>query len=100
MLYEPILLCNLEKLIERFAKETGTPVSIVQRRYALDSIYLNRIRRGAKVSATQYDRIACRLARDWPLEARWPRGVPRPSSQEIAATLERIKKEGENGERH
>lgn len=97
MLYQKLLLTNLETIFDRAAKVTGTAKSSVQRKYALDSVYLQRLQQGASVSALQYDRIICRIARDWPAKAKWPRGVSRPTPIEIDGVLGGAQQGVQNG---
>jgi hypothetical protein len=93
MLYEPILREALLAVGHAFAAATKTAPSTVARTYARDSAYFNRLRRGCPFLVATYDRVICAMARDWPRRAQWPPGVPRPSAEDIARTLDQPPKE-------
>lgn len=87
MLYQPTLIANLRMLFEGYSRATGLGITVVQRNFARDSAFLRRLETGSSLTASLYDRIVCRFARDWPDHEQWPDDVPRPSADQIELVL-------------
>lgn len=89
---EELLRQHLGLCAVAFERAAGLKASVVSRRAVQDSRYLDRVIGGASgFTIATYDRLMAYFSAQWPDDAVWPEGVPRPHQGDWARIeMERV----------
>lgn len=69
---------HLETCARAFAASTGREASTVARLATGDWRFFERLKDGASFTIRKYDAVMAWFSLNWPTDADWPAGVPRP----------------------
>lgn len=82
---EATLKANLAKLAEIFEEATGLPKTTIGSRAINHSKFFDRLSDpDTSITLKTYDRVVEWFAANWPVKARWPKGVARPTEKAAA----------------
>ncbi|WP_420478264.1 hypothetical protein [Brevundimonas sp. FT23028] len=84
---EDTLRHHLTTCADEFARLTKREPSTVARLATGDWRFYERIEAGASFTARKYDAVMAWFSGNWPADAEWPVGVPRPTFQPANDTL-------------
>jgi len=67
---------QLARMLEAFSEATGFPVTFASEALAGDRAFYNRVRNGANLNFSTYDRVLASASALWPEGVEWPEGLP------------------------
>ena len=76
---------DLLKLVEVYAGATGLAEATISTKVLNDGKRIEAIRDGCDIGVRRLDEAISWFSANWPEQARWPRGIPRPEATPAAA---------------
>lgn len=70
----------LMSLVEAYSKASGLAEATISSRLFNDGKRLSEVRQGADIGVRRIERAVTWLSANWPTDAEWPAGVPRPGA--------------------